>query len=99
MRRRHLVCLAAATLALAAPGAGQAAPPQELKTSPTVETNSAAPKADGGRKLPFSGLDLALLTAGGAPLLLIGASLRRRQLKPKPKPKLQPAQEETLTLA
>jgi hypothetical protein len=95
MRRRHLVCLAAATLALAAPGAGQAAPPQELKTNPADETSSAAPKAEGARKLPFSGLDLALLTAGGGPLLLIGASLRRRQ----PKPTVQPAQEETLTLA
>jgi hypothetical protein len=29
-------------------------------------------------KLPFSGLDLALLTAGGGPLLLIGVGLRRR---------------------
>jgi hypothetical protein len=30
------------------------------------------------RKIPFSGLDLALLTAGGGPLLLIGMGLRRR---------------------
>lgn len=94
-RRRPISCLAAAALALLTVGAGQAAPPQELKSNPTVETNSTAPKATGGSTLPFSGLDLALLTAGGAPLLLIGASLRRRQ----PKPTVQPAQEETLTLA
>jgi hypothetical protein len=31
-----------------------------------------------GRKIPFSGLDLALLTAGSGPLLLIGVGLRRR---------------------
>jgi hypothetical protein len=31
-----------------------------------------------GRKVPFSGLDLALLTAGGGPLLLIALGLRRR---------------------
>lgn len=31
-----------------------------------------------GRKVPFSGLDLALLTVGGGPLLLIGIGLRRR---------------------
>lgn len=30
------------------------------------------------RKIPFSGLDLALLTVGGGPLLLIGVGLRRR---------------------
>jgi len=30
------------------------------------------------RALPFTGLDLALLTAGGGPLLLIGIALRRR---------------------
>jgi hypothetical protein len=30
------------------------------------------------RRIPFTGLDLALLTLGGGPLLLIGLSLRRR---------------------
>jgi hypothetical protein len=93
MRRRHLVCLAAATLALAGPSAGQAASPQEVKSSPTIESNSAVPKAGG--TLPFSGLDLALFAASGGPLLLIGVKLRRRQ----PKPQVQPAHEETLTLA
>jgi hypothetical protein len=31
-----------------------------------------------GRRVPFTGLDLALLTVGGGPLLLIGVGLRRR---------------------
>jgi hypothetical protein len=31
-----------------------------------------------GRTIPFTGLDLALLTVGGGPLLLIGLGLRRR---------------------
>jgi len=35
------------------------------------------------RSIPFTGLDLALLTAGGGPLLLIGIGLRRR-LSPAP---------------
>lgn len=30
------------------------------------------------RTIPFTGLDLALLTVGGGPLLLIGVGLRRR---------------------
>jgi hypothetical protein len=37
-----------------------------------------------GRRLPFSGIDLALLTAGGGPLLLIGAGLRRRRFGAAP---------------
>mgnify|MGYP003446413314 CR=1 FL=1 len=45
--------------------------------------------------VPFSGVDLALLMAGGGPLLLIGVSLRRR----RPEPSVQPSSEETLTLA
>jgi hypothetical protein len=35
------------------------------------------------RGIPFTGLDLALLTVGGGPLLLIGLGLRRR-LAPAP---------------
>ena len=94
MRRRRHLCLAAATLALLTAGAAHAASPQEPRTNPRAEPGPPQAKADGGG-LPFSGLDLALLTAGGGPLLLIGASLRRRQSKPA----VQPAQEETLTLA
>ena len=93
-RRQPIVCLAAATLALLVTGAGQAAPPQELKEQTTF-TSQAAPKPERGGGLPFSGIDLALLMAGGGPLLLIGVSLRRRP----PKPSVQPASEETLTLA
>jgi hypothetical protein len=51
------------------------------------------PKSGGG--FPFSGLDLALLTAGAAPLLLLGslsgADVRLRKMKP--------AQRDSLTLA
>jgi hypothetical protein len=94
MRRRQRICLAAATLALLTAGVGRAAPPQEPRIEPSAPKRATpAAKRDGG--LPFSGLDLALLTAGGVPLVLIGASLRRRQ----PKAKVQPASEETLTLA
>jgi hypothetical protein len=38
---------------------------------PTVETRS-------NRRVPFTGLDVALLIVGGGPLLLIGLGLRRR---------------------
>ena len=95
MRRRRHLCLAAATLTLLTAGAAQGAPPHELRTNANTEPPVAQAKPDGGGGLPFSALDLALLLAGGGPLLLIGASLRRR----RPKPSMQPAQEETLTLA
>ena len=39
---------------------------------------SSSPPVDRGNGLPFTGLDLALLTAGGGPLLLLGMALRRR---------------------
>ena len=43
-----------------------------------------APRATGttDRRIPFSALDAALLVAGGVPLLLIGAGLRRRLSEP-----------------
>jgi hypothetical protein len=94
-RRRLIVCLAAATFALSTGGAGQAAPPEEVSAKPPAGTDMTAAARERDRKLPFSGVDLALLTAGGMPLVLIGASLRRRQ----PKAKVKPASEETLTLA
>jgi hypothetical protein len=96
MRRRRLnVCLAAAALVLLAPGAGQAAAPQEERTERTAgQAAQAAPNPADGGGLPFSGLDVALLMAGGGPLLLIGVTLKRRQ----PKPQVQRS-EETLTLA
>jgi hypothetical protein len=94
MRRRRLFCLAAATLALLTPAAAPAAPPQE-STSNAPAQQSPARADTGGGGLPFSSLDLALLAASAGPLLLAGMTLRRR----RPKAAVQPAQEETLTLA
>jgi hypothetical protein len=42
----------------------------------TAQSPRTAKRSD--RRVPFSALDAALLVAGGAPLLLIGAGLRRR---------------------
>lgn len=39
---------------------------------------SARPVSASERRIPFTGLDLALLTLGGGPLLVIGLGLRRR---------------------
>ena len=56
---------------------------------PVRRPAAAKAKAAGERrsslKIPFTGLDLALLTAGGGPLLLIGIGLRRRVTAPAPK--------------
>jgi hypothetical protein len=41
-----------------------------------ARSSTAADRSD--RRVPFSALDVALLVAGGGPLLLIGAGLRRR---------------------
>lgn len=95
MRRRRYLSLAAAALTLLTAGAANAASPQEPRVNSGAEPKAAEARSDSGGGLPFSGLDVALLVAGGGPLLLIGASLRRR----RPKPSVQPAQEETLTLA
>lgn len=45
---------------------------------PAAVTTAPEPAKRSGSKIPFTGLDLALLTMGGGPLLLIGAGLRRR---------------------
>jgi hypothetical protein len=45
---------------------------------PATVTSSPAPAKRSSRTIPFTGLDLALLTLGGGPLLLIGMGLRRR---------------------
>jgi hypothetical protein len=50
--------------------------PQASEAAPSPQ---AAGRTD---RLPFSALDAALLVAGGAPLLLIGAGLRRRLSEP-----------------
>jgi hypothetical protein len=94
MRRRRLVCLAAATLALLTPAAAPAAPPHESTSNAPAQQRQARAETGGGG-LPFSSLDLALLAAGAGPLLLVGMTLRRK----RPKAVVQPAQEETLTLA
>jgi hypothetical protein len=94
-RRRLLVCLAAATLALSTGGAAHAVPPEEVSANQPADTGAATSKRERERGLPFSGLDLALLTAGAVPLVVLGAALRRRRSAVKVKP----AHEETLTLA
>jgi hypothetical protein len=45
---------------------------------PAVAPTKPDPAKRSGRTIPFTGLDLALLTVGGGPLLLIGMGLRRR---------------------
>lgn len=52
---------------------------------PAAVTARPEPAKRSGRKIPFSGLDLALFTVGGGPLLLIGIGLRRR-LSPAARP-------------
>ena len=51
--------------------------PAEAEARATVTPTSPTRKRP-ARKIPFTGLDLALLTVGGGPLLLIGIGLRRR---------------------
>jgi hypothetical protein len=58
----------------------------DVQNTPRLRRPAAAPMRDvsgGDRTIPFTGLDLALLTVGGGPLLLIGFGLRRR-LAPAP---------------
>jgi hypothetical protein len=44
---------------------------------PAVQPAAPTTPADDGRSLPFTGLDAALFGAVGAPLLLLGAGMRR----------------------
>ncbi len=56
-----------------------ATPRKPIAVAPSTEDTSTPPvtrRTD--RRVPFSVLDAALLFAGGGPLLLIGAGLRRR---------------------
>ena len=56
-------------------------------TPPTRRIASAPappPKASAAGRVPFTGLDVMLLLAGGGPLLLIGVGLRRRLALGKP---------------
>ncbi|HEU6446738.1 MAG TPA: hypothetical protein VFL61_16925 [Gaiellaceae bacterium] len=57
------------------PAAGEAAPPSAERSRPS-------------RRVPFSSLDAALLVAGGGPLLLIGAGLRRRAVSTPARPRV-----------
>jgi hypothetical protein len=54
----------------------------DARRTPATRRPAAAPArakpSSGERTIPFTGLDLALLTVGGGPLLLIGLGLRRR---------------------
>ena len=58
-------------------------PRKPIRVAPTSEA-APPPRAAGqaDRRIPFSALDAALLVAGGGPLLLIGAGLRRRLSEP-----------------
>ncbi len=58
-------------------------PPAQAESRVTVTPTPRVTKSS--RTIPFTGLDLALLTVGGGPLLLIGVGLRRR-LTPSTKP-------------
>jgi hypothetical protein len=49
--------------------------PARVRPAPTVR---GVVGGNSERRLPFTGLDIALLTIGGGPLLLIGIVLRRR---------------------
>jgi hypothetical protein len=55
----------------------QPAPRKPIAES-AEEAGSAHAAERSDRRVPFSALDAALLVAGGGPLLLIGAGLRRR---------------------
>jgi hypothetical protein len=63
----------------------QPAAPRKPIADPSTSEAAQSPRATGRtvRRVPFSALDAALLVAGGGPLLLIGAGLRRR-LAPVP---------------
>jgi hypothetical protein len=52
--------------------------PRKPIAVPVEEARSSRAAGRSDRRVPFSGLDVALLIAGGAPMLLIGAGLRRR---------------------
>lgn len=51
--------------------------PAQAEAQATVTPTPRA-KERPARRIPFTGIDLALLTVGGGPLLLIGIGLRRR---------------------
>jgi hypothetical protein len=61
-------------------------PPARAERSPQSRPTSSVPTvapSEAGRTLPFTGLDFALFGAVGAPLLLLGAAMRR-VARPRP---------------
>jgi hypothetical protein len=52
--------------------------PAQAEADATPAPRPVATGRGSDRRIPFTGLDLALLTVGGGPLLLIGIGLRRR---------------------
>jgi hypothetical protein len=56
-----------------------------LSRRPAAARPGPEPASGAGRRIPFTGLDLALLTVGGGSLLLMGLGLRRR-LSPAVRP-------------
>lgn len=52
--------------------------PAQAEADATPPPRPAATGKRSSRRIPFTGLDLALLGVGGGPLLLIGIGLRRR---------------------
>jgi hypothetical protein len=56
---------------------GTDARPMPTRPPASVTAVATETKRSGG-KIPFTGLDLALLIVGGGPLLMIGVGLRRR---------------------
>lgn len=84
MRRKQLAGgLAVAAAALALPATGATARPRAVEQgygavgglAHTLHPAAAAPAR--GSSLPFTGLDLGLIAAGGGGLLLLGAGLKR----------------------
>jgi hypothetical protein len=68
---------------------GYEVPTRPVPIRRPVSVRSAEPSAEASRglSLPFSGIDLALLGAVGAPILLLGASLGRfARVRPRVRP-------------
>jgi hypothetical protein len=67
---------------------GYEPPPRPAPIRRPAAVRSAQPSAEArGLSLPFSGIDLALLGAVGAPILLLGASLGRfARVRPRVRP-------------
>jgi hypothetical protein len=68
---------------------GYEVPTRPVPIRRPVSVRSAEPSAEASRRLslPFSGIDLALLGAVGAPILLLGASLGRfARVRPRVRP-------------